>query len=155
MPSQANGLLDLKGTMTILLFINAETTGPLFQYSANYWGVHLFYNTPNNFFGRLTKRSSLDILPSLASPIPLGEWKFVGFTYDALTGQNTLWIDGQAVKTYNVGIHEIATQFEIRLGAINFNHLHYRGKIACVQVYKKVLTGQQIEDARRLCRYIT
>ena len=39
-PNQENGKLDLKGSMTLLAFISAESPGPLFVYGANVWGVY-------------------------------------------------------------------------------------------------------------------
>ena len=79
----------------------------------------------------------------------LNQWNQVGASYDNNTGVAQLWHDGKMVKSRNIGQIDLATQYPIRVGSRDGDDRYFQGKIACIQVYDKALTEQQIGDLRR------
>ena len=53
------------------------------------------------------------------------------------------------VKSRNIGQLELSTQYPIRVGAREGDDRHFKGKVACIQIYGKALTEQQIGELRR------
>ena len=53
------------------------------------------------------------------------------------------------VKSRNIGQLELSTQYPIRVGAREADDRHFKGKVACIQIYGKALTEQQIGELRR------
>lgn len=73
----------------------------------------------------------------------------MGASYDNNTGVSQLWHDGKMVKSRNIGQIELSTQYPIRVGAREGDDRYFKGKVACIQIYGKALTEQQIGELRR------
>ena len=73
----------------------------------------------------------------------------MGASYDNNTGVSQLWHDGKMVKSRNIGQIELSTQYPIRVGAREGDDRYFKGKVACIQIYGKSLTEQQIGELRR------
>ena len=91
------------------------------------------------------------MLPPLKSNITLeSTWMFVGASYDNLTGEAKLWIDGNVVQSQNTGIGlELATQDSVRIGAISYYTPYLKAKIGQVQLYNETLSQQQIQAKQK------
>ena len=148
-PNSAGGTLDVRHSMTMLCWLyHGGQDGPIFNYrmSGDEWGVAL-----RVFGGKLTvlytRRGYSFTNPMYLSHTTLaGEWKFVGASYDQVSGEAKLWVDGGVVKQSNIGAgHELATKDSIRMGATGGDNRHFKGSIADMQVYNVPLTQEQVQ----------
>lgn len=62
-----------------------------------------------------------------------------------------MWIDGQRVVQQHVGSFMIDTDAEIRIGARQHDGRYFSGKIACVQIYAKELSQEEIAAVKDRC----
>lgn len=69
-----------------------------------------------------------------------------GVTYDFISGEANLWLNRQSVLKMNIGKEiELATQDEVRIGAVHMEKRYFRGRITAVQVYGVALKAEQIK----------
>ena len=83
---------------------------------------------------------------SLSHPIELAgmSWKFVGASYDHRSGKANLWVDGDEVKTKDIGAgHELATEGNVIMGE------GLEIKITQMHVYKLALTKEQVQTIQK------
>ena len=82
------------------------------------------------------------------------QWNYIGASYDYDSEEASLWHEGNKVASKMIGRTEIATQFKVRLGALNVGGLrkYYKGRVACLQFYPEALTSKLIEKARIACK---
>lgn len=83
----------------------------------------------------------------------IGQWNFIGASYDHVTGSAYLYHDGVEVQKMNLGKNKhLATQHEIRIGAMLTTTMgQYKGKLACLQFYSKALQVHEIVAVRDAC----
>ena len=144
------GILDVRHSMTILCWLRYQgTDGPIFNYGDKQFGVHLWVST-GRLFARFVKRD-YNMLPPFTSNTTLeSTWMFVGASYDQLTGEAKLWIDGNVVQSQNTGIGlELATQDSVRIGAISYYTPYLKAKIGQVQLYNEALSQEQIQAKQK------
>ena len=147
--------LDTKYSISIFSWIYPEKDGPIFNYMINGWGMHLWVNTPLVLFVRFVFRDHRWPNPLISSELRKQEWNFVGTTYDGNTGLATLWIGNRTVLETNIGKHELATQYGVRMGARIGDNRYFRGKIACLQVYAEAIySSEEIMAVRKRCSQI-
>ena len=141
-----NGGLDTKYSLTLLMWVYHEgTSGPLFNYrpSGN-WAVHLFL-TSGNLFCRFVKRNDAFVTALLSpSVLSLGQWVYVGASYDFSTGVARMWVDGAEVKRLNLGVYTLGTHGNVRMAVKSGDSRYFRGRIARVQVYNIALNLGQV-----------
>ena len=152
LPNQENGKLDLKGSMTVLAHVNAEKEGPLFHYKLNDWGLHWWISGKDqlSLFVHVVRRN-MTFTEGILSPISRGQWNYVGFSYDKSTGEARLWIDGKQAANRSIGSHEIASQFNVRIGARIGSYRYFQGRITCMHIYAQALDEHQINEVRHTC----
>ena len=146
------GGLDTRYSMTFLAWISHEQTeGPIFYYADTEYGVR-FLLRDDRFIARLFS-SNLTLMKGLASDILEPKtWHFVGASYNYDSGELTLWINGSFHKKRDIPwIDELATQQSVILGAVPGVGGKYKGRISCVQLYDRVLSESEIEDAKQSC----
>ena len=131
-------------TMLCWLYYNGQD-GPLFNYEKSAtWGVHMWV-VNGQLFVRFTKRDYTSTTNLLHTPLA-GGWKFVGASYDGGSGDAKLWVNGAVVQKLNIGAGlDLATQDNIRMGVKTGDRRYFKGRIAQMQVYKNVLSQEQIE----------
>ena len=97
-------------------------------------------------FVRYVKRDyNYWITKALSHTTLAGGWKFVGASYDHVSGEAKLWVDGAMVQSLNIGAgHELATHVNVSMGARKVIWGYFKGRIAEMQVYKIALTEEQI-----------
>ena len=143
-----DGGLDVKNSITMLCWLYpGSQRGPLFSYNNNgRWGVQLRVVLGKLFVRFATRDHSLTRY-LLHTPLkPEDGWKFVGASYDQANGDAKLWVNGTAVQTVNIGANlQLATQDNVRMGAIVRDGRYFKGKIAQMQVYSVALTQEQIK----------
>ena len=144
-----NGRLDVKHSITILCWVYPQTTGgPLFQYSGtDNWGVHMWMAEGRLFalFSRRNYKSTLYLFYD-ALALAFNQWHYVGCSYDFISGEANLWLNGESVVKMNIGKEiELATQDEVRIGAVNMDERYFQGRITAAQVYDVALNAEQIK----------
>ena len=150
----AGGPLDVRESITMLCWLNyGGQNGPVFTYktSGNSWGVHLLVYE-GKLYVRFNKRdySANDDLTILDSIPVARRWKFVGASYDHVSGEAKLWVDGVVVQNKTVGAGlELATQDSIRMGVKSDYPNVFKGRITQMQVYNESLTQEQIQTIQR------
>lgn len=148
-----NGGLDARYSMTFVAWIRPEdSTGPLFSYRVNNKdGVRVWLERPN-VLAALFETRNLNLPYSITSnKIRLESWNYVAASYENSTGTMKLWIAGREVSSFNVGQNELATQGDVRIGAVSGGSNFYKGRIACVQIYNKSLSEQELKAVRDRC----
>ena len=138
--------------MTFLAWISHEQTdGPIFYYADAEYGVR-FLLKDDRFIARLCS-SNFTLMEDLSSDILEPKtWHFVAASYNYDSGEFILWINGSFHKERDVPWpDELATQQRVSLGAVNGVAGKYKGRISCVQLYDRVLSDYEIEDAKQLC----
>ena len=145
----------MRHSITMLCWLyHTGQDGPIFNYrtSGNEWGVHLWINK-GNFFVRYTTRNYHRITDGLSHTTLARGWKFVGASYDHVSGEAKLWEDGSVVQLKYIGAgHELATQDRIRMGVKDGEGRYFKGKISMMQVYSVALTQVQIQAIQRTQR---
>lgn len=150
LPNKGN--LDAKFSITIIAWVfPMGKRGPLVNYMSNGWGVHFWVTGRNQFFARFVKRNKR-FSPALSSnTLHLYRWNYLAATYNFRTGLASLWKNGRRVAKRYIGKFTIRTQDNIRIGARVGDRRYFRGKIACVQIYKKALCSSALLAAKHRC----
>jgi len=150
--NSAYGALDVRYSITLLCWIYYDgQDGPLFHYGIGESGIWalafwVWQGTPSvaifsRDYGFIQETHSVTYLA--------GEWKLVGVSYDHMSGELKLWIDGFVDTTAYIGVgFELATQVGVRMGAILNDGRYFRGRITQVRVYNVALTQEQIQEIR-------
>lgn len=146
--------------MTILLYINPTRNlpGPLVHYNAVGRGVQLWVQgnagEKGELMARFNKRNLNTTTPLRAEVLNLGQWNFVGASYDHVTGYATLYHDGLVVQRRLIGKNlYLATRYEIRIGAVAISSLgSFNGEVACLQFYSKALAPREVFEGKDACK---
>jgi len=148
-PNGTGGKLDAQYSISMFAWYWPGTNGsqqnPIIQYNANGWGTHLWQTGSNQLFVRFTQRNTLAFTNALAanSLVP-NQWNCVGATYDYNTGVATLWCNGVAVASQNIGQMQLSTNYPVRIGSVNFDGRRTNSKVDNVAIYDRVLTSTEI-----------
>nr|XP_002733170.2 PREDICTED: uncharacterized protein LOC100367054 [Saccoglossus kowalevskii] len=126
-------------------------SGPIFNFKRDNWGVHLWQTAPTQEFVRFCNRA-LQFTNYLAvNVLKHNDWNFFGATYDYSSGIAKLWLNGAEVASQNIGVTEISTQYEARMGARVGDGRYFQGMITCMQIYNKALSASEMEQAQQMC----
>lgn len=152
--SRDAGNLNIKLSITILLYVYPlGSPGPIVNYKKDEHGVEI-YETDKALAARVIQRNGEITKPvETKSRLQGGQWHFIGMTYNYSSGLVKLWQDGREVAAEDIKSIQIATQFDVRIGArqmVNDNDF-FRGRVACLQFYSAALTQREIEKARIAC----
>ena len=158
-----NGGLDAQRSITMLCWVYPENTfGPIFNYKITgglpngLWGVHLWIHNEKLFVG-YRRRNYGPLLTALEAdqPLALNQWHYAGASYDHITGIANLWLDGQKVLQINLGVYQtLATQDDVRMGAIKDDYRYFKGRITAMQIYDVALNADQINAVENAGRGI-
>lgn len=159
---EADEKINFDQSMTILCHIYPllSQTGPIVHYKADdveQGGVMIWMQ--GNIGGKaqlMARFKPINVaLPSRmkATVLNIGQWNFIGASYDHVTGWAYLYHDGVEVQAMYLGKNKhLATQYEIRIGAVTISTLSkYKGRFACLQLYAKALQLQEIGEASDAC----
>ena len=147
-----NGGLDARNSMTFVAWIRPESSaGPLFNYKVNDRGVYVWLESPNKLVAKFENLASNLPFAIESDKVRLKKWNYVAASYVHSDGTAKLWIDGKQVSRLNLGPFEIATQGDVRMGALVGDPQFYKGAIACVQIYNKSLSEQEINAVKDRC----
>ena len=147
-----NGGLDTRYSMTFLAWIyHEQSKGPIFWYSGPGQGLRILLQTNDDFVTRLV--SSNHTLMEFVNTFPLKPktWHFVGSSYNYVDREVILWLNGSLYRKKAVAWPtELGTQKSVFMGALPSVGA-YKGRISCAQLYDRVLTELEIEDAKQSC----
>lgn len=149
-----NGGLDTRYSMTFLAWMYHElNAGPIFFYTGSGNGVRFMLNNGGRFIALLRSSNLTEIEGDVSHVLEQKTWHFVGFSYNYVSGELVLWINGTVHKKKVVDQPaELATQqTTVRIGATPGLDRHYKGRMSCVQLYNRVLSELEIEDAKQSC----
>ena len=150
-------ILDTKVSITILLHVYPYgSKGAIVNYKIDGNGVQMYATDKYGAWtlgARINPRdpSSLGSEVYAAKILQKNKWQFIGVTYNGSTSVVKLWHDGRVVASlWEKSITQIATQFDVRVGARDTDYFH--GRVACLQFYSTALTKGQIDNARIACK---
>ena len=146
-----NGGMDTRFSITLMCWVQrGGQDGPLFSYGD--WGVSMWI-VDGKFFTQIVKRSSQPLISIItAEVLPAGKWVHVAATYDHITGNNSLYINGHFSISQNISKdYQIATNSDtVRMGFKDCkNATYFIGKIAEMKVYDVALNETQIQTSIR------
>ena len=149
--SNSGGILDVKFSITLMCWVRpGGNDGPLFSYkkASPGWGVHIWLAQGGRFFNRITRfpNGQFFTLIETDQPLEVGKWVHVAATYNHLTGNNSIYVDGVLKKTQNIGTgFRISTNDPaIRMGVKINDGRFFNGAIAQMGIFNVSLTAQQI-----------
>ncbi|KAL9982726.1 hypothetical protein ACROYT_G004810 [Oculina patagonica] len=149
-----NGGLDTRHSMTFLAWIyHEQTKGPIFYYAdPQAYGARFILNDAGRFLAHVRSSNFTGMKSSSTVILEPKTWHFVGSSYDYISGKFILWLNGSFHKKKFVSWpDELATQQSVIMGALPGDAGTYKGRISCVQLYDRVLTELEIEDAKQSC----
>ena len=145
------GCLDTKNSLTIVMWVYPQGSGPIFHYFPKGWGVHLWMSSPRTILVKFVPRSLQTISVVTSRKIKPGAWNYIAATYDYVTGLATLWNDAIPISQRNIGKIELATNYPAISGKKPRDKRIFRGRIACLQIYDRALNGRQLRAIKKKC----
>ena len=145
-PNSEGGALDVRHSMTMLCWLHYDGRyGPIFNYGTSK-GKGVVLRVSNGKLIARFKKRDYSGTAQLKHTTLAGGWKFVGASYDNITGTAKLWVDGDQVLTKHFEDSlELGTQDSVRMGVRTSDNRHFKGRIAMMQVYNVALTQEQIQ----------
>ncbi|XP_002741144.1 uncharacterized protein LOC100369643 [Saccoglossus kowalevskii] len=144
-----NGAYDAKDKITIAMHVRpGGQAGPLltFDDEKGHTGVRIrdeMRGEKSNEIAEFTRRD-MTPTPELVYELDQNHWNYIAATYDNSTRKAKLYINDTLVDSKDIGDIELATQFGTRVGPIDSQQNKYRGDIACMQIFDKALSRDQI-----------
>ena len=145
------GCIDTKNSMTIALWVYPEGAGPIFHYFPKGWGVHLWMKDFYTLLVKFVPRSLQTISVVTSRRIKPRNWNYIAASYDYRTGLATLWNDAIPIAQRNIGKIELATNYPAISGKKPRDKRIFRGRIACLQIFDRALTGRQLRVIKKKC----
>lgn len=149
-----NGSLDVQHSITMLcwVYFSNPTSGPFFVYY-NKTDIAQFFGMGTTD-GMLVAHFSHQSTISTENILELGQWYYMGASYDHVSRNASLWVNGIKVaqKNFDTNI-TLANGFDVRMGAgfssgKYFNRFDFHGRITAMQVYDYSLNGEQIDSVK-------
>ena len=145
-----HGLLDVQTSISLMCWVRpGGQDGPLFQYEkvSWRWGVHIWIED-GKFRSRIydakyVKKKAIQSDHSLE----LGKWVHVAATYNHITGNNSIYVNGILNAFRNIGTgFEIAAEGPVRMGTVKVDKKRrfLRAAVSHVEVYNFSLNANQI-----------
>ncbi|XP_070559945.1 uncharacterized protein [Ptychodera flava] len=151
-----NGAYDTRYSIHVLMYIFPQgTNGPTFNFKRDDWRVHMSGGN-EQFAARFMTRNTLSLTATVnTQTLELNNWNFVGASYNHNTGLAKLWVMDQLKSSKDIGIIELATNYEVRIGAVNIHSNFLRAMVSCMQVYDRELSPSEILAAESRCKIDT
>ena len=148
-----SGCLHTEQAITIMMWVYPESSGPLFHYNPKGWGVHFWMTRANELFVRFVGRKRKNVHHVLSRTITPRKWNFVTATYDGKTGLATLWRTAVPIAQRNIGKLKFGldTNHPVVIGVKPGDRRRFRGRISCVQVFRRALNRAQIKSKMLTC----
>jgi len=146
-----DNLLEVHNSISLMCWVRPEgKDGPLFQYDKYplKWGVQIWINNNGKFFNRIVE-ANYKKKTAIVSKRPLGrgKWVHVAATYNHITGNNFIYVNGILNETRNIGTgFGIAAEGQVRMGAVRVDKQKrfLRAAVSHIEVYNFSLNVNQI-----------
>ncbi|MFH0952995.1 MAG: LamG-like jellyroll fold domain-containing protein, partial [Verrucomicrobiota bacterium] len=149
--------LSLGNRLTLAVWVKPDNYSdqlPVLEWSNDgRSGVHLWMHTTGyQWQGRGTGshvvgadgvENDLQRVISVMDP-PLGRWHHLALTYDGVTGQGSLYLDGNLVLSKPMSRYQPQTGFDLYVGCRPVGGPFFKGLIDDVRVYRGVLPADDI-----------
>ena len=147
-----NGCLDTRFSLTIIMWVYPESSGPLLHFNPKGWGVHVWIISQFRLFARFVPRSGKSVT-AVYKRIKPRQWNYIAASYDRRTGLATLWLDSLPIIQRKIGRFRLglATNYPIVIGSKPGDRRKFRGRIACVQMYNYAMSAAQIRSKKKQC----
>ena len=147
-----NGCLDTRFSLTIIMWVYPESSGPLLHFNPKGWGVHVWIISQFRLFARFVPRSGKSVT-AVYKRIKPRQWNYIAASYDRRTGLATLWLDSLPIIQRRIGRFRLglATNYPIVIGSKPGDRRKFRGRIACVQMYNYAMSAAQIRSKKKRC----
>ena len=147
-----NGCLDTRFSLTIIMWVYPESSGPLLHFNPKGWGVHVWIISQFRLFARFVPRSGKSVT-AVYKRIKPRQWNYIAASYDRRTGLATLWLDSLPIIQRKIGRFRLglATNYPIVIGSKPGDRRKFRGRIACVQMYNYAMSAAQIRSKKKRC----
>ena len=146
-----DNLLDVHNSISLMCWVRPEgNDGPLFQFNRYpfKWGVHIWINNGGKFFNRIIEANYNNWKIQIVSKRRLerGKWVHVAATYNHITGNNSIYVNGILNKTQNIGTgFRIAAEGKVRMGSVRVDRRRFlRAAVSHMEVYNFSLNVNQI-----------
>ena len=146
-----NGSIDVlqSGSITVLcwLYFSQPATGSMLIYSnsMNHKNrlvrIHM---RDAKLYAMFTKSSIPQELVYMENKV--SHWHYVGASYDHVTGNASLWLNGTRVAQKNIGSGWTLPTSVVRKKIVYGKY--FKGGITAIQVYNYSLTGKQIDSVK-------
>ena len=145
-----DNLLEVHNSISLMCWIRPEGKGgPLFQYDMYHlkWGVHIWINKNEKFFNRIVE-ANYQKKTAIVSRRPLerGKWVHVAATYNHITGNNSIYVNGILNETRIISTgFRIAAVGKVRMGSVRVERRTFlRAAVSHMEVYNFSLNVNQI-----------
>ena len=147
-----NGCLDTRFSLTIIMWVYPESSGPLLHFNPKGWGVHVWIISQFRLFARFVPRSGKSVT-AVYKRIKPRQWNYIAVSYDRRTGLATLWLDSLPIIQRKIGRFRLglATNYPIVIGSKPGDRRKFRGRVACVQMYNYAMSAAQIRSKKKQC----
>ena len=147
-----NGCLDTRFSLTIIMWVYPESSGPLLHFNPKGWGVHVWIISQLRLFARFVPRSGKSVT-AVYKRIKPRQWNYIAASYDRRTGLATLWLDSLPIIQRKIGRFRLglATNYPIVIGSKPGDRRKFRGRVACVQMYNYAMSAAQIRSKKKQC----
>ena len=152
--------IDTKFSTSIVIYVfPVGPAGPIVNYKKDGYGVQIWHirggeNGKGLLLARFNRRDNLRYTAAIEESIlDMNQWNYLAVTYNHLSGYITLFKNNELVTSKFMKKDEaIATQYDVRLGAIEIWNEYFNGRLSCLQIYNKALSKAEIENAKYNCR---
>ena len=150
------GNLDTRFSIGVFAWVYLDnTSGLIFKYEKNnYYGCSMKVLASNlgvsvRYMNRKgTKRYVLYKKNILRANV----WNFVGTSYDYHTRLATVFVNNSTVIKRVISTKmDLATHYDVRIGATRRQTAYFRGRISCLQIYDQALSRDQIMKIKTNC----
>lgn len=144
--------VDAKRSMTIVVWVYPEGSGPIFHYHPSSWGVHLWMASTNTILAKFVPRNFRTVPTISSRGIKPNQWNYIAASYDFKTGVATIWLNSAPIAQRNIGKFELATNYDAVMGIKRIGTSPaFKGRITCLHIYNRALNAKQIASLKKRC----
>ena len=149
------GEIDARFSISIFAWVFLDnSSGIIYKYEKSNYDGCLMKVIPTNSAIQVqyvNRRGSARFVLYKSNVLKANAWNFVGTTYDFHTGLATVFVNSSIVEESKIIRMELATHYNLTVGAAQINNAYFRGRIACLQVYDQALSEDQIMKIKTRC----
>ena len=149
------GELDTRFSITVLAWVHLDKSGgPIYKHEPASYGFSLrvYYSTMGVKARFVDGKTSKGYFLYKKEVLEADAWNFIGAMYDHRTGFAAVFVNNKTViQKFIKASMELATDSEVRIGAMKNKNLYFRGRISCLQVYGQALSVDEIVKVKARC----